>query len=1038
MKKYILFVLCFVIYAMGALAQKKTVVVSGTIVDEQGMPMIGATVVVKDKPGLGVASDIDGKYRIEIEPFQYLVFSYIGYETQEHLIKDEDVTLDVVMLESKATELEEVTITGMGPQKKVTVTGAITTVDVGTLKTPVSSLSNALAGNVAGVLSMQRSGQPGDNTSEFWIRGISTFGGSSSALILVDGFERSMDELNIEDIESFSVLKDASATAIYGSRGANGVILINTKRGSEGKVEVNAKAEYTWTTRTRTPKFVDGLTYASMANEARITRNQKPVYSDQELMMIREQLDPDIYPNVDWMDLLLKDGAPTYRASVNVRGGGSKARYYLSGSFLDEGGMYHVDKTMKEYNTNANYQRYNYRLNMDMNITESTLIQVGIGGSLEKTNRSGVVSTDDIWYSIFGYNPVTTPVMYSNGYVPIMQTEDDESWERKYNPWIAATQTGYTEIWQNTINSNITLEQKLDFITEGLKFTGRFGYDTYNYNWIQRRKNPEMWRAERQRDSDGKLVFNRLVPERLMSQNSSASGDRKEFIEAVISYDRNFDGHSVGSVLKYTQDNYVNTSNIGSDIMQGIARRHQGLAGNLSYGYKNRYLLNYNFGYNGSENFAKGHQFGFFPAYSAAWNIAEEQFVKDHVDWLGMLKIRYSYGEVGSDNSSSRFPYLAEFGNYSRSTGAGDEEIYYNWGDMNSAFGYPGLTYTRVSSNNVTWEIAKKHDLGLDLYLWGDKFGLTLDYFDEKRDGIYMVRSYLSDMVGIQGQNPSANVGSVKNNGFDGNFKLDQKVADVALQIRGNFTYSKNEITEADEMINRYPYLRRTGYRVDQAKGLIALGLFKDYDDIRNSPRQDFGDQRDIMPGDIKYKDVNGDGIVNDDDIVPIGATTRPNLIYGLGVSANWKGFDFNIHFQGAGKSNFFIEGFTVYPFVNGEWGNILEEMAGANRWILGVNEDPNAEYPRLSYGGNSNNYRGSTYWLRDGSYLRLKTLEFGYTLPKMLTNRLHLTNLRVHFIGQNLLTFSKFKLWDPEMGSSNGMKYPLGKTVTFGLTVNI
>lgn len=1038
MKKYILFVLCFVIYAMGALAQKKTVAVSGTIVDEQGMPMIGATVVVKDKPGLGVASDIDGKYKIEIEPFQYLVFSYIGYSTQEHLIKDEDTTLDIVMLESKGTELEEVTITGMGPQKKVTVTGAITTVDVGTLKTPVSSLSNALAGNVAGVLSMQRSGQPGDNTSEFWIRGISTFGGSSSALILVDGFERSMDELNIEDIESFSVLKDASATAIYGSRGANGVILINTKRGNEGKVEVNAKSEYTWTTRTRTPKFVDGLTYASMANEARTTRNQKPVYTDQELMMIGEQLDPDIYPNVDWMDLLLKDGAPTYRASVNVRGGGSKARYYLSGSFLDEGGMYHVDKTMKEYNTNANYQRYNYRLNMDMNITESTLIQVGIGGSLEKTNRSGVVSTDDIWYSIFGYNPVTTPVMYSNGYVPIMQTEDDESWERKYNPWIAATQTGYTEIWQNTINSNITLEQKLDFITEGLKFTGRFGYDTYNYNYIQRRKNPEMWRAERQRDSEGRLVFNRLVPERLMSQGSSASGDRKEFIDGVISYERNFDGHSVGSVLKYTQDNYVNTSAFGSDIMQGIARRHQGLAGNLSYGYKNRYLLNYNFGYNGSENFAKGHQFGFFPAYSAAWNIAEEQFVKDHIDWLGMLKIRYSYGEVGSDNSSSRFPYLADFGNYSRSTGAGDEEIYYNWGDMNSAFGYPGLTYTRVSSNNVTWEIAKKHDLGLDLYLWGDKFGLTLDYFDEKRDGIYMVRSYLPDMVGIQGQNPSANVGSVKNNGFDGNFKLDQKVADVALQIRGNFTYSKNEITEADEMINRYPYLRRTGYRVDQAKGLIALGLFKDYDDIRNSPRQDFGDQRDIMPGDIKYKDVNGDGIVNNDDIVPIGATTRPNLIYGLGVSANWKGFDFNIHFQGAGKSNFFIDGFTVYPFVNGEWGNILEDMANANRWILGVNEDPNAEYPRLSYGGNSNNYRGSTYWLRDGSYLRLKTLEFGYTLPKMLTTRLHLSNLRVHFIGQNLLTFSKFKLWDPEMGSSNGMKYPLGKTVTFGLTVNI
>ncbi|MGI6135149.1 MAG: SusC/RagA family TonB-linked outer membrane protein, partial [Petrimonas mucosa] len=320
MKKYILLIVCTVIGTWSIFAQQKTVEVTGTIVDEKGEPLIGATVVVKEKPGLGVASDIDGNYKIKMEAFQYLVFSYLGYETQEHLVKDENTVLNIIMQESKATALDEVTVTGVGPQKKVTVTGAITTVEVGTLKTPVSSLTNALAGNVAGVMAMQRSGQPGSNTSEFWIRGISTFGGSSSALVLVDGFERSMDELNIEDIESFSVLKDASATAIYGSRGANGVILINTKRGSEGKVEVNVKSEYTWTTRTKTPRFVDGLTYASMANEARTTRNQKAVYNDYELMMIADQLDPDIYPNVNWMDLLLKDGAPTYRASISAKG----------------------------------------------------------------------------------------------------------------------------------------------------------------------------------------------------------------------------------------------------------------------------------------------------------------------------------------------------------------------------------------------------------------------------------------------------------------------------------------------------------------------------------------------------------------------------------------------------------------------------------------------------------------------------------------------------------------------------------------------
>src|SRR5690554_882632 len=1037
MKNYILTILCLVIYTMGAFAQQTTVKVSGTVVDKQGEPLIGATIVVKEKPGLGVATNIDGEYSMTLESFQYLQFSYLGFETQEHLIKDQDMVLDVVLEESHATELDEVTITSMAPQKKVTVTGAITTVDVGTLRTPVSSITNALAGNVAGVMAMQRSGQPGSNTSEFWIRGISTFGGSSSALVLVDGFERSMDELNIEDIESFSVLKDASATAIYGSRGANGVILINTKRGSDGKVSVTGKSEYTWTTRTSTPKFVDDLTYASMANEARVSRNQRPVYTDQELMMIDEQLDPDIYPNVDWMNLLLKDGAPTYRSSVSVRGGGSRARYYLSGSFLDEGGMYNVDRTMKEYDTNANYQRYNYRLNIDMNVTESTLIQVGIGGALEKTNHAGA-SSDHIWNSVFGYNPITMPVMYSNGYVPVIQGEESEMLENRYNPWTVATQTGYAEIWQNTINSNITLQQDLHFITKGLKFIGRFGYDTYNYNYIQRRKNPEMWRAERQRNSDGEVVFNRLVPERLLEQFSNAFGDRKEFFEAELSYGTDIGNHNIASVVKYTHDNYINTSSFGGNIMEGIARRHQGVAGNLSYGYLNRYLLNFNFGYNGSENFAKGHQFGFFPAYSAAWNIAEENFVRDNVDWLSMLKLRYSYGEVGTDNSSSRFPYLAEFGNYERNTGAGNQAVSYNWGDLNSSFAYNGLTYTRVSSNNVTWEVARKHDGGVDMYLFGDKFGLTYDYFSEGRDGIYIVRSFLLYMVGIQGQNPSANVGSVETKGFDGNFKLDHRVGEVGLQLRGNFTYSKNEITEADEMVNRYPYLRRTGFRVDQAKGLVALGLFEDYEDIRNSPRQDFGDARDVMPGDIKYKDINGDGIVNNDDIVPIGSTTRPNLIYGLGLSANWKGFDFNVHFQGAGKSNFFINGFTVYPFVDGEWGNILQDMADSNRWILGENEDPQAEYPRLSYGGNSNNYRASTYWLRDGTYLRLKTLEMGYTLPKKFTTRFFFESVRFHVIGQNLLTFSPFKLWDPEMGSSNGMRYPLGKTVTCGVTVNI
>jgi TonB-linked SusC/RagA family outer membrane protein len=1047
MRKIFYCFLCLFVCAVSVSAQTKTttVTVSGTIVDEFGDPLTGANVYVKDQPGIGVAADMDGKFTIKVTPYRILVITYIGYEQQEFQIKDENMTLDVVMKEAAASVLDEVVVTAAGVRQKVSVTGAISSVDVQELRTPVSSISNALGGVVAGVMSMQSSGQPGQNTSEFWIRGMSTFGASSAALIMVDGFERSLDELNVEDIEHFEVLKDASATAIYGSRGANGVVLITTKRGKEGKVEVDAKAEYTWTTRTTTPEFADGLTYANMANEARVTRNKKSVYTDYELMMIRDRLDKDIYPNVDWSDLLLKDGAPTYRASASIKGGGATAKYYLSGSYLNEGGMYHVDNTMNDYNTNANYERYNYRLNLDLNVTPTTKVHVGVGGALEKANHAGSTS-DQIWASLFGYNPITLPVMYSNGYTPATALDFTDSDGEVYNfsmltPWGESTQTGYSEIWKNTINTNISLEQNLNFITEGLRFAGRFGYDTFNENTILRAKRPETWRAERQRDTDGNVVFKRLTQEELMTQSSYANGDRKEFLEADLAYNRTFNSHTVGGIVKYTQDNYVKTTNVGSDIMQGIARRHQGLAGNVYYRYANRYFADFNFGYNGSENFAKGHQFGFFPAFSIAWNIAEESFLKEK-DWLELFKLRFSYGKVGTDRIGSggtaRFPYLASFGNYSVSTGAGSQSIYYNWGDLNSPFGYNGLTYTRISSNMVTWEVATKYDVGFDLNLMRGKFELTMDYFKEDRDGIYMERAYLPDIVGIQLSNPYANVGATEKNGFDGNFKFHQKISEVDLQLRGNITCVKTKITEHDEMINRYPYLRQTGYTLGQTRGLIALGLFEDYEDIRNSPRQDFGNAADIMPGDIKYKDINGDGVINSNDVVPIGASREPNLMYGLGVSVSWKGFDANVHFQGSGKSNFFIDGTTVYPFIRSDWGNILKEVAEGDRWMLGVNENPDAEYPRLSYGGHTNNYRPSTFWLRDGAYLRLKTLELGYTLPKRLANRMYLSRLRVHIIGQNILTFSSFKLWDPEMRSSNGQKYPLGRTWTFGLSINI
>ena len=491
-------------------------------------------------------------------------------------------------------------------------------------------------------MARQTSGQPGNNISEFWIRGISTFGAGSGALVLIDGFERDMNEINIEDIESFTVLKDASATAIYGSRGANGVVLITTKRGKSGKVQIDAKVETTYNTRTYTPELVDGYTYANLMNEARTTRNKEAFFSDEKLYILRNGLDKDLYPNVDWMDVLLKKGAPTYRATLNLNGGGSLARYYVSVSYVDEGGMYKVDEGLKDYNTNANYRRWNYRLNVDMDITKSTLLKVGVAGSLDKKNEPGMAG--NIWASAMRNNPISVPVMYSNGYVPAYGSENDQ-----LNPWVAATQTGYQETWNNKLQANATLEQSLNFITKGLKFIGRYGFDTNNYQWINRKKFPEMWRAEQNRASDGSLVMKKIKDEQLMTQESSSNGNRKEYLEAELHYDRTFGDHIVGAVFKYSQDKTIDTSQNGNDIMQGIDKRHQGLAGRFTYGWKYRYFFDFNFGYNGSENFAPGHQYGFFPAYSAAWNIAEEPIIKKHLKWMNMFKLRYSYGKVGND-----------------------------------------------------------------------------------------------------------------------------------------------------------------------------------------------------------------------------------------------------------------------------------------------------------------------------------------------------------------------------------------------------
>ena len=1025
-KLFILFWMsCCIVF--NALAQEQ-LNISGTVTDAAGEALIGVSVTVKDAKGLGTITNIDGKYNIKIQQYQTLVFSYIGYKPVSVLVKGDKKVIDVQMSEEKTNAIDEVVVTGLGTQKRLTVTGAITNVDVSQMKQfPSSNFTNALAGNVPGIIAMQSSGQPGKSTSRFWVRGISTFGASASAMILVDGFERNnIDDLNIEDIESFSVLKDASATAIYGSKGANGVILITTKHGKAGKININVKGEASYNTRTITPKFIDAPTYANLLNEARVTRNLAPQYQPEELALIRSGLDPDFYPNVDWSKLLLKNGAMSYRADLSMSGGGNTARYFVSLSYVEDQGMYNTDETLrKKYDTNANYKRWNYRMNVDIDVTPTTIIKLGVSGNLNKRNSPGL-GDQYLWSELFGFNALSSPVLYSNGYVPAYGNSVPQM-----NPWVSSTRTGYNEEWDNNIQTNVTVDQKLDFITKGLSFTGRFGYDTYNSNHIYYRLWPAMYRAN-SRDSQGNIIWDKLFEETSMSQTSGGDGSRHEFLEALLRWDRTFDKlHNFSAVSRFTQDERIQTRNIGTVIKNSVSKRNQGLAGQLTYNYALRYFIDFNFGYNGSENFADHHRYGFFPAFSLAWNVAEESLVKKALPWLNMFKLRYSWGKVGNDNMG-RFPYLYTL-DYTPNIG-------YNWGSNLSSGTIPGIHYTQMASPNVTWEVARKTDFGFDFVAFDNKFSLTMDYFHEKRTGIFIQRMFLPDITGLESY-PWANVGAVKSQGFDGNFQYKDHIGEINWTVRGNITYSKNTILERDEENNVYAYQYGKGYRVNQQRGLIALGLFRDYDDIRNSPKQSWGT---VQPGDIKYKDVNGDGIVDDGDRVAIGATDTPSLIYGLGASVSWRGFDLNLHFQGAGKYTFLINSGAVNAFRDGRWGNILQGITD-NRWISSdisgtkETENPNAPYPRLSYGYNLNNQQSSSFWLRNGRFLRLKNLDIGYTLPKPMVNTIHLESVRIYISGQNLITWSPFKLWDPELDSrQRGQIYPITRSLTAGIQISL
>lgn len=1023
--KYFISILTVFIISVNAMFAQSGLTAAGLVMTQDGESVIGATVTVKEDPGKGVITDTDGRFKMNgLSKGQTLVISYIGYKDATVKVTKTDERMRIV-LEEDISDLEEVVVVGHATQRKISVVGAVTNVEVKDLNVPATSVSNMLGARVPGIIAVTRSGEPGKDFSEFWIRGISTFGASSGALVLIDGVEGDLNLVDPEDIESFSILKDASATAVYGTRGANGVVLVTTKKGVAGKLKVNVKANVGLSYSPRMPEYVGAYEYATLANEAALSRGMNPIFSDVDMALFKNGMDPDLHPDVNWRDVILKDYTWNQQYHLSASGGGEVARYYMSMGFQNKEAIFKQDKGINKYDTNVNYKQYNFRANIEVNMTKSTILNLNLETILVNQNSPGYGDNSDaLWEAQANLTPVTVPILYSTGQFPTYGTNNSEM-----SPYILLNHTGYRNYFGNTSNLILSLRQDLSMLTKGLSATVLFNFNSNGKMWASRSKTPELYYAT-ERNRDGSLNLTKVTDAVPQGYSGWEEVDRKYYFEARANYERLFNKtHRVTGLIHFYLQDYVNSKN--KTPLTAIPKRYVGLSSRLTYSWKDTYLIEANLGYTGSEAFENGKKFGLFPAISGGWIPTQYQFMKDALPFLSYLKFRASYGEVGNDkltwDDSVRFPYLTIIGN-------GGSGIW-NSGS--------GLTETQVGSNNLRWEKAAKTNFGIDMKLFGDRFDMTVDFFKDIRSGIYQQRASTPAEMGLVTL-PWANVGKMKSWGIDGHVAYTHTFTpDTYITVRANFTQSKNEILEFEESIKRYPYQSAVGYQSGINRGLIALGLFKDEADIENSPQQNLGSV--VLPGDIKYKDVNGDGVVDDGDVVPLEYSNTPQIQYGLGTEFNYKNWNLSVLFEGTARMKYFVGGSGYYPFAGEDTGNILTMVADPNnRWISAEisgdpsTENPNAKFPRLTYGNNSNNNRASTFWLRDGSYLRLKNVTLAYSTQNKLFKKVGIQNATFSLIGENLWLWDKGdKIFDPTQANSNGAKYPIQRVITLQCNLN-
>lgn len=1019
--------------------QKETLTIAGTVMDDTGEPLPGASVYIKDKPSAGTVSDVEGKFRIKVEYGDHLVFSFVGFESVEH-VSVKSVSNLQIKFKEQGVGLDEFVVVGLGAkERKITNVGAISTVDVKQLQSPAASITNLLGGRVPGVISLQSSGEPGKNLSEFWVRGIGTFGANSKALVLIDGLEGNLNTIDPADIESFSVLKDASATAVYGVRGANGVVLVTTKKGTVDRIQITGRANVTLSHLNRLPKYLGAYEYAQLANEANVVRGNSPLYSEEEMNIIQDGLDNDIYPNVNWQDQILNKNFWRQSYYVSGRGGSEVARYFISLGLNNETAAYKVQKD-SPYASNVGYTNYNYRINLDLNLTKTTTLYVGSDGYYSQLDQPGIANTEYIWNAQARLTPLAIPTVYSNGQYPGMGNNSQSS------PSVMINRTGRASNQSFKGKITMALSQDLSKVLKGLKFKMQGAYDIHSYFNERRFIQPALYQAVG-RNYDGTLMTIERVQERKASYSKSTRQYRKYHFEATLNYNHIFGHDHRTSALIYYYLSDEKDSNDATSNLSAIPLRYQGVSGRITYGFRDTYLVDVNFGYTGSENFQPGKQYGFFPSIALGWVPTNYEFMREHLPWLDHFKIRASYGTVGNDRiTSTRFPYLTK-------VHEGTAEV---WG-LN---GIETLGETRIGADNLAWERAIKSNLGVEGKLFGSKLEFVVDIFKDRRNGIFQQRVQVPEYVGVI-SNPYANVGKMMSCGADGNISYSTNLTkDFGLTLRGNFTYSKNKVQNWEDVYKEYPYLAYNGFPYNSIRGYQAIGLFKDEDDIKYSPKQSFGV---VMPGDIKYKDVNGDGVITTMDKVPLTHSNYPLVMYGFGTELRYKNFSLGLLFKGTGKTSFFyvgqttrvhgeseVNGMGYMPFFQGNEGNVLTLAADpANRWIPkeyalahGIDpslaENPHARFPRLQYGNNTNNSQLSTFWEGDSRYLRLQEITLNYHFSPKFMRNIGIGSLDIQFIGTNLFTWDKVKIFDPEQAVWNGRKYPIPTTYALQLYVNL